>query len=165
MKKLIVLLCMILPLGAFAQEVKIAYVNADEIFAAMPEVKEMESKVANLNAGYEKEYKQMQEEFNRKYSDLVAQQDSLTDNIKLKRQGELQDLQQRIESLLEVAQQDVKKKQQEWFVPIQKKLQDAIKAVGDEKGYTYIITPQALLYTGPTAVDATPLVKAKLGLK
>lgn len=165
MKKLIILLFMILPLGAFAQEVKIAYVNADQILAAMPEVKEMESKVADLNANYDKEFKQMQEEYNKKYTDLVAQQDSLTDNIKLRRQGELQDLQQRIESLLEVAKQDIGKKQQEWFAPIQKKVQDAIKAVGDEKGYTYIINPQVLLYTGPSAVDATPFVKAKLGLK
>ena len=49
-------------------------------------------------------------------------------------------------------------------MPIQQKLQDAIKAVGDEKGYTYIIDPAALLYTGSSAVDATPFVRTKLGL-
>ena len=42
---------------------------------------------------------------------------------------------------------------------------DAIKAVGAEQGYTYIIDPQVLLYTGPNAIDATPMVKTKLGLK
>ena len=36
MKKLIVLLLMILPLGAIAQEVKIAYVKTQEVFMAMP---------------------------------------------------------------------------------------------------------------------------------
>ena len=46
----------------------------------------------------------------------------------------------------------------------QQKLQNAIKAVGDEKGYTYIIDPAALLYTGNAAVDATPFVRTKLGL-
>ena len=35
MKKLIVLLLMILPLGAIAQEVKIAFVKTQEVFMAM----------------------------------------------------------------------------------------------------------------------------------
>ena len=41
MKKLIALLLMILPLGAIAQEVKIAYVKTQEVFMAMPEVSEI----------------------------------------------------------------------------------------------------------------------------
>ena len=36
MKQLLVLLCMLLPLGVFAQEVKIAYVNTQDVFIAMP---------------------------------------------------------------------------------------------------------------------------------
>ena len=47
---------------------------------------------------------------------------------------------------------------------IQDKLKNAIKAVGDEKGYTYILDPQIVLYQGNTAVDATQFVKAKLGI-
>ncbi|MCS2918145.1 OmpH family outer membrane protein [Parabacteroides merdae] len=50
------------------------------------------------------------------------------------------------------------------FTPIQDKLKNAIKAVGDEKGYTYIPDPQIVLYQGNTAVDATQFVKAKLGI-
>lgn len=165
MKKLIVLLLMILPLGVFAQEVKIAYVNADQVLNAMPELKELETKTADLNARYEKEFKQMQEEYQKKYTDFTTQGDSLTENIRMRRLGELQDLQGRMDNFIEVAKQDVAKQQQELFAPIQKKLQDAIKAVGDEKGYTCIINPQALLYTGATAIDATPFVKAKLGLQ
>ena len=95
----------------------------------------------------------------------MSKQDSLTENIKLRRQQEIQDLETRIQNFVPVAQQEIQKKQQELYTPIQKKMQDAIKAVGDEKGYTYIINPQVLLYTGSAAVDATALVKAKLGLK
>ena len=165
MKKLIILLLMVLPLGVFAQEVKIAFVNADQILSLMPELKELESKVADLNAKYEKEFKQMREEYDKKFAAFNSQQDSLTENIKVRRMSELQDMETRMGNLLQVAKQDVEKQQQDMFMPIQKKLQDAIKAVGDEKGYTYIINPQALLYTGPTAIDATPFVKAKLGLQ
>ena len=166
MKKLIgfALLMMILPLGAIAQEVKIAFVKTQEVFMAMPEVNEMEKKMADLNEKYRVELKRMQDEYQKKYSDFIAQQDSLTENIKLRRMQEIQDIQTRMDNVVQLGQQDVQKQQQELLTPIQQKLQDAIKAVGDEKGYTFIIDPAALLYTAPNAVDATPFVRAKLGL-
>lgn len=164
MKKLIVLLFMILPLGAIAQEVKIAFVNTQEVFMAMPEVSDMEKQMAALNEKYKQELQQMQNEYQKKYSDFIAQQDSLTENIKLRRMQDIQDIQGRIDNFMQVAQQDVQKKQQELLQPVQEKLQKAIKAVGDEKGYTYIIDPAALLYTGTNAIDATSFVRAKLGL-
>ena len=95
MKKLIVLLLMILPLGAIAQEVKIAFVKTQEVFMAMPEVSGMEKQMADLNEKYRVELKQMQDEYQKKYSDFVAQQDSLTENIKLRRMQEIQDIQLR----------------------------------------------------------------------
>lgn len=164
MKKLIVLLLMILPLGAIAQEVKIAFVKTQEVFMAMPEVSGMEKQMADLNEKYRVELKQMQDEYQNKYSDFVAQQDSLTENIKLRRMQEIQDIQERMDNFVQVAQQDVQKKQQELLQPIQQKLHEAIQKVGEEKGYTYIIDPAALLYTGTNAVDATPFVRTKLGL-
>ena len=164
MKKLIVLLLMILPLGAIAQEVKIAFVKTQEVFMAMPEVSGMEKQMADLNENYRVELKQMQDEYQKKYSDFVAQQDSLTENIKLRRMQEIQDIQERMDNFVQVAQQDVQKKQQELLQPIQQKLHEAIQKVGEEKGYTYIIDPAALLYTGTNAVDATPFVRTKLGL-
>ena len=164
MKKLIVLLLMILPLGAIAQEVKIAFVKTQEVFMAMPEVSGMENQMADLNEKYRVELKQMQDEYQKKYSDFVAQQDSLTENIKLRRMQEIQDIQERMDNFVQGAQQDVQKKQQELLQPIQQKLHEAIQKVGEEKGYTYIIDPAALLYTGTNAVDATPFVRTKLGL-
>jgi len=165
MKKLIVFLMMVLPLGAFAQYVKIAFVNTQEVITAMPELAAMEKQMTEINENYKKELKQMQDEYQKKYSDYIAQQDSLTENIKLRRMQEIQDIQERINNFLQVAEQDVQKKQQELFTPIQQKVQTTIKAVGDEKGYMYIIDPSVLLYKGTSAVDATPFVKSKLGLK
>lgn len=121
MKKLIIFLMMILPLGAFAQDVKIAFVKTQEVIMAMPEVSAMEKTMTELNEKYKTELKQMQEEYQKKYSDFVAQQDSLTENIKLRRMQEIQDIQERINNFVQVAEQDVQKKQQELFTPIQQK--------------------------------------------
>lgn len=164
MKKLIVLLFMILPLGAMSQESKIAFVNTQDVFMALPDANELEKKMADLNEKYKVELKQMQDEFNNKYSAYIAQQDSLTENIKLRRMQEIEDIRGRMDNFMQVAQQDMQKKQQELLAPIQEKIQKAIKAVGEEKGYTYIIDPQVLLYTGSHAVDATPFVRTKLGI-
>lgn len=167
MKKLIALLLMILPFAGVvsAQEAKIAFANTQEVFMAMPEVADMQKKLDELNAKYKKELETMQGEYQKKYSDFVAQQDSLTENIKVRRMQDIQDMQQRMDNFVQVAQQDVTKQQQDLITPIQQKISDAIKAVGAEQGYTYIIDPQVLLYTGPNAIDATPMVKTKLGLK
>lgn len=167
MKKLIALLLMLLPFAGVvnAQEMKIAFVNTQEVFMALPEVADMQKKLEDLNAKYKKELETMKSEYQKKYSDFIAQQDSLTENIKVRRMQEVQDMQQRMDNFVQVAQQDVAKQQQDLLAPIQTKIQDAIKAVGTEKGYTYIIDPQVLLYQGTNAIDATQFVKTKLGLK
>ena len=61
----------------------------------------------------------MQDEYNKKYSDFVAQQDSLTENIKMRRMQELQDMEQRTQNFIQISQQDFQKKQGELFTPIQ----------------------------------------------
>ena len=46
----------------------------------------------------------------KKYTDYIAQQDSMTENIKLRRTQELEDIRQRVENFTQVAQQDMNKK-------------------------------------------------------
>ena len=164
MKKLIIFLLMMLPLSLFAQESKIAVVNTQEVIQAMPEFADMQKKMTDLEAKYKNEMQVMNEEYNKKYADFIAQQDSLTENIKMRRMQELEDMQQRTQNFVQISQQDYQKSQGELFAPIQEKLKKAIDAVGAEKGYTYILDPQIVLFSGNSAIDATQFVKAKLGI-
>lgn len=165
MKKLVALVViMLLPLGVFAQEVKIAFINTQEIIPMMPEFSAMNKQLEDLNLEFENELKSMNEEYTNKYQAFVQQQDSLTENIRLRRMQEIQDLQQRMEQLYQVAQQTVSQKQEELFKPVQEKMMKAINDVGAENKYTYIVNAGTLLYTGDTSIDATPLVKRKLGI-
>lgn len=166
MKKIFALVVlMLLPLGASAQSQVVAFVNVNEVVMAMPELGQMETKLAELNEQYKKELETMQAEYQKKYSAFVEQQDSLPENIKLRRMQEVEDLRQRTENLLQVAREDVNKTQMKLYQPIQDKVQAAIKKVGEENGYAYILDSQVCLYTGTSSVDATPKVKAKLGIK
>ncbi len=166
MKKFIVSIMLLLPLGMVAQELKIAIVNTNDIFNIMPEVSAMENQIVAMTKEYEKELQIMQDEYTRKYSDLTAQQDSLTENIRMMRIQEIQGIQDRIENFIPMANEARNKKQEELMTPIREKIQKAIDQVGDENSYTYILNPGALLYMNKSAaIDATDKVKAKLGLK
>lgn len=165
MKKLVIFLLMMFPLGLFAQESKIAIVNTAEVMQAMPEFADMQKQMQEMEANYQKELKVMSDEYNKKYADFIAQQDSLTENIRLRRMQELEDINQRSQNFIQVSQQDFNKKQGELLTPIQEKLRNAIAAVGKENGYLYILDPQIVLYKSDTAIDATAQVKAKLGIQ
>lgn len=165
MKKFVVLIMLLLPLGLAAQEVKIATVDVEAVFMLMPELSSVENELVTMSNQYEKEVKQMEEEYTRKMTDLTAQSDSLTDNIRQLRIQEIQSIQARMENFVQLARETQSKKQEELMEPIRAKLQKAIKDVGDENGYTYILHPQMVLYKSTSAIDATDKVKAKLGLK
>ena len=93
----------------------------------MPEFANMQKQMADMEAKYKSEMQVMEDEYKKKYSDFVAQQDSLTENIKMRRMQELQDMEQRTQNFIQISQQDFQKKQGELFTPIQDKLKNAIK--------------------------------------
>ena len=165
MKKIILSLMLLLPLSMIAQEIKIAIVNQNDVFNAMPEATAMENEMSILMQKWNAELQSMENDFNRKYGELIAQQDSLSENIRMMRVQEIEDMRTRMENLVQVAQQDRDKKYEELLTPIQEKMQKAIDEVGEENGYTVIINPQVLLFTGKSVIDATDKVKAKLGVK
>lgn len=156
---------MILPLGVFSQEVKIAVVNYSEIIPLMPEYSEAETKLAEFNLQYQNDLQSIQDEFNAKLDEYQKLPETSPENIKLRRQQELDQIQERGQNVYAMYQQDLEQKQADLMAPIQEKLQKAIQDVSAEQGYTYVTNTQIMLYIGPSAIDATPLVKAKLGLK
>ena len=167
MKKFIVLIMLVLPLGMGAQEVKIAVVNQMDVFNAMPEIATLESELATMRKQYENEFKLLTDDYDKKMGDYIAQQDSLPENIRMMRMQEIEGIRTRAENFQQMASQEIEKKYQDLITPIQEKLQKAIDAVGEENGYSYIINnnPQILLYVSKSATDATDKVKAKLGIK
>jgi outer membrane protein len=164
-KKILLIALVALPLGAFAQEAsKIAYVNYMDVIASMPEYKAMNDSLKKSEAEYQAELKVLSDEYTKKVSDYVAQQDSLNESIKQRRIAELQDLQQRAQNFQETAAQKQDELQQKLSQPIQEKLMKAVNDVGKENNFQYIANAQAFLYIAPDATDATPLVKKKLGI-
>lgn len=145
----------------------VAHINTVEILEAMPETSKAEQE---LNAYYEElgqQLNSMAEEYRKKVQEYEEQQDSLSELMKKTKQDEILDMQNRIQAFQENADKEYANKQASLYTPIREKLQKAISAVTREQGYTYMmdITSGAIVYIGDDAIDATPLVKKKLGLK
>lgn len=144
---------------------KIGVVDTQTILMAMPETKAMQTELDALMKKYENTLVEMQKEYQTKFEEFVAQQDKMVESIKVRKQQEIEDLAKRIQELNNVAQQDVQKKQAELFTPIQTKVRDAINKVGAENGFAYLMDASQMIYMGTAAVDATSMVRSKLGLK
>ena len=167
MKKLIICaICAICGFTTANAQSKFGHVNTQEIIQAMPEYSKAESEIKALQSQYEADLKSMQDELQKKGEAFDKEQATLPDNIKQRRQQELQDMYQKIQQSFQDNQQALQKASQEKMQAIQAKVLDAIKSVGQANGYVYIMEDNALPYISSTlSTDVTAQVKAKLGLK
>lgn len=166
MKRIAFIVLMALPISLIAQE-KLAYVDIQEIFQVMPELSEVETSLADLNEQYEKEMSKMYEEYTAKVKEFQDNLATMAESIKARRQSELRDLENRISTFQQTAQQEAQQKQMELLNALRDKIIKAVNEVGAENNYTYVfdISTQSVVYQSPKAVNITPLVKKKMGLK
>ncbi|RNC66895.1 OmpH family outer membrane protein [Proteiniphilum sp. X52] len=155
---------------AFSQvlpQVSVAYVNTTQLLDQMPEKAQATQQLLTLSENYEKELELMQNEYNKKYSDYITYQASLSENIKLRRMQELTELESRITQFMELAQKDIENREKELLEPLKQKINNAIHHVGIEQGYTviYDLANPGIAFVSPDAVNANPYVKSKLGIR
>lgn len=167
-KKIALLILCILPMGAMAQTLKFGHVNTIEVIQIMPEYEKAIADLKDLEKKYTDEIRRAEDEFNRKYTEYIQQQDSLPKNIAERRQKELQDLMERGQQFQQEVQENLQKAQQEMTAPIFTKVENALKAVGEEGGYIYIfdLGRTSIPYvSSQLSTDVTAALKAKLGIK
>ena len=167
MKKIILCaICAFCGLTANAQA-KFGHVNTQEIIQAMPEYATAKTEIDKLQAQYEADLKSMQDELQKKADAFDKEQATLPDNIKQRRQTELQEMYQKIQQSYQDNQQALQKASSEKMQAITAKVLDAIKAVGQAGDFVIINEINAgIPYISTTlSTDVTAQVKTKLGLK
>lgn len=168
MKKFIICaICAICGFTTANAQAKFGHVNTQEIVQAMPEFAAARTDIEKLTQQYEADLKSMQDELQKKAEAFEKEESTLPENIKTRRNQELQDLYQRIQQTYQDNQQALAKAQQEKMQAITTKVLDAIKAVGQEGSFVYVMDMSAgIPYISTTlSTDVTAQVKAKLGLK
>ena len=148
------------------QVVRFGNVDMARIFRLMPENQAIEEELAQLQAAYDEEIQKMGEDYQLKVSSFVAVQHTLDPNIAEARAQEIEQLQQRIQQFRERAAQSLSEQRKNKTAPVIRRVSEAVKAVGQKYGYTYIfdLSQAGILYFSPEQCDDVfPLVQAELG--
>lgn len=153
------------PLSLFAQ--KFGHFNSAEIIQAMPEYATAQKEIQTLQKQYEDDLKRMQDELSKKVDEYSQKRDSLPENIRQRREQELNELNKRIEQSYQDNAQTLQKTSAEKMQSIQTKVLNAVKELGTSGGYVYIMdTTAGIPYISTTlSTDLTAQVKSKLGIK
>lgn len=166
LKKIALLLLLVVPMSVFAQ--KFGHVKTMDIITAMPEYTKAQTDIQAMQKQYEDETKRASDEFTKKYTEYQQEQANLPKNIQERRQKELQELNEKGMQFQQDAQQQLQKSYQDMMEPIYKKIEDAIKAVGQEGGFIYVfdLNRTDIPFVNDTmSTDVTTTVKTKLGIK
>lgn len=171
MKKLVklffaVVLTVGVSLGVNAQSSKIGHVDSGAIMEIMPERATIEKDIQAYAAELQAELQAMYGEYQNKLQDYQANQATMSNLIRQSKEKEIVDLETRISEFQNSADLAMQNKQLELLNPLIEKVQNAVNAVGKEKGFTYIFDKAAgaVVFIGDNAIDITSDVKAKLGL-
>ncbi|GJG27782.1 membrane protein [Segatella bryantii] len=157
------MLALCAPLSTFAQQ-KFGHLNSQEIMSQMPEFIKARGEVEAQAKTYENDLKSMQEELTRKNDEYEKGKSTMNATAQKQKETELQTLYQKIQQAYQDNQQALSKLQQDKMQPITTKLVNAIKAVGDQGKYVYIMdVASGIPYISQTqSKDVTAEVKAQL---
>jgi len=143
-------------------QIKIGYIRIDDMVGLMPETSKIDSLLERYqNDSINDQYKQIVSLY--QYKDSVYRDSAHPAPPAVKKQieQELPGLIYQIQNWQQIANQALEAKQNEYLAPIYRKVYDAVKLVAKEKGYTHVMTKEALL-VAPDADDMIALVAAKL---
>jgi outer membrane protein len=166
MKKLIIALAFILTSSVTFAQQKIGYINSEELISTMPEYKKYAADLEAYKKTFVDQLTTMQKEFETKYKAYEATAKTTSDEIRQVKEKELSDLQARIQTFQQTAEEKLAAKNQELLNPIQAKAVKAIQDVAKDKNYSYILdeSTSSIIYALPSD-NIIGEVKTKLGIK
>lgn len=144
---------------------KYGFLDYRAVFESMPEYAAAQKSLEEIKTKYDAETLHNEEDFRRMYLDFLQGQKDFPQTIMLKRQKELQNAMERGIKFRNEISELLTKAQIELETPVIAKLDSAIKLVGIEKGYEYIMNTDAHAFPFINAnmgEDITELVKLKL---
>jgi outer membrane protein len=164
MKKSILIVSLaIISLSLNAQ--KVGYINSQAIISELPEVMEANSSIEALKAQLVKKGQEMIQALQQKGQKLEAEKNAMAP-IKFQEEvDKLKKEEQEIVTFEEQSQFKIMQKSEFLLGPIQKKMNEVIKTIAKENGYSYVFDTGAgnILYSDEKA-DLSALVKAKMKL-
>jgi len=152
----------ILLLSTQAWSQKIGYLNSAAILAQFPQTKTADEQLKTFQDGLVAEGEKRAAALQQKFNAYI--EEANTGN--LTRENNLQMERQKLAEYEQEVMEKVTKKREELYTPILNKVQEAIDAVGKEKGYQFIFDTSAVsvIVFADESDDVSSLVKAKLNM-
>ena len=166
MKRLMIAILMIAPLSLNAQ--KFAHFNSADIIPNMKEWVTATEEIQAMAKQYEDDMKLMQEELQKKGDEYQKEQANLLENVRQRREQELQDLYQRLQQSYQDNQQALEKARQEKMGAINEKVMAAVKKVGEAGGYVYVVdisTGAIPFVNSQLSTDVSDQIKKEVGIQ
>ena len=166
MKKILVAILMMAPLALSAQ--KFAHFNSADIIPNMKEYTTAQTEIQNMAKQFDDDLKLMQDELQKKTEEYQKEQANLLENVRQRREQELNDLYRRMQQSYQDNQQSLQKAQQDKMGAIQQLVLDAVKKIGETGGYVYVIDTNAgaiPFVNTALSTDITADVKKAVGIQ
>ena len=163
-KLVVVIVLFALCSNVSAQNIKLAHINYNELIISMPEHDSAMVKMQKYVQVLQTEMEALEVERNRKYEDFSKNQANWTDIVRQSKEQEILQLNQRIETFQQQAQESIQQKRSEFLQPVQEKANKAIETAAKEQGVTYVFDDQVLHFKAVGTLDLLPAVKKHLGI-
>ena len=110
----------------------------------------------------------MQDELQKKTEEYQKEQANLLENVRQRREQELQDLYNRLQQSYQDNQAALQKAQSEKLSAISEKVMEVVKKLGEAGGYVYVVDTSAGVIpfvNSSLSTDITSQVKKELGIQ
>ncbi|NOZ07807.1 MAG: OmpH family outer membrane protein [FCB group bacterium] len=162
MKRILIILCIALPVVLLA-EMKIGYIDSNAIMSQYSEVPPVQAELEKEQRALEVQFNQLTQKLDSLKANFEKQRLLYSESKRVEKQNEINDLETRVQNYQMEKfgpNGEIYKKQNELLKPILAKIDAAIKVVGAERGYDYILDANsgAIVY----ALDSHDMTEAVL---
>ncbi|MEM7374034.1 MAG: OmpH family outer membrane protein [Bacteroidota bacterium] len=159
--------------SAFAQNLKVGYVNIELIRLYMPETKTMNQTLQSYQQKLGEDLQNRQVFINTlisEYQELAAPEAATDQNTLAEKEKEIRDQQAKLQEKSQESEQKLVAKSNDLLGPILEKLQKGIKEIAAEENYDYIFNTVdgsgvSILLHGPEQHDLTKKLMTKMGIE
>ena len=140
--------------AAVSQPVKFGFLSYQQVLVALDGYEDVQKTIAGLRQAYEQELARSEEIFSKQFAEYVEGQKTFPDNIRLKRQKELQQTMEQSLQFKQEAKELLQKKEDEVVDRLRERLNRAISEIASERGYAFVLN---------TDNNAFPFVNGAMG--
>ena len=122
-----------------SQPVKFGYLSYQQVLETLDGYADVQKTIAGLRQAYEQELARSEEIFSKQFAEDVEGQKTFPDNIRLKRQKELQQTMEESLQFKQEAKDLLQKKENEVVGRLRERLNRAISELASERGYAFVL--------------------------